>query len=185
MLKLLKFLKPYKFSIAGLLVFLLLQSLGELYLPTLMADIVDDGIAKGDLDYILRVGGFMLLVAVASAICVILASYLSAKAAAGFGKDLRSRVFAQVESYSLNEFDKIGTASLITRATNDITQVQQVFIMMMRMMVSAPMMCIGGIIMAVSKDAKLSLVLLGVIPLLVGIIIYTARRGMPTLRRCR
>ncbi|MDA8233213.1 MAG: ABC transporter ATP-binding protein [Clostridia bacterium] len=182
MLKLFRFLKPYKFSIAGLLVFLLLQSLGELYLPTLMADIVDDGIAKGDLDYILRVGGFMLLVAVASAICVILASYLSAKAATGFGKDLRSRVFAQVESYSLNEFDKIGTASLITRTTNDITQVQQVLIVMMRMMVSAPMMCIGGIIMAVSKDAKLSLVLLGVIPLLAGIIIYTARRGMPLFK---
>ena len=182
MLKLFRFLKPYKFSIAGLLVFLLLQSLGELYLPTLMADIVDDGIAKGDLDYILRVGGFMLLVAVASAICMILASYLSAKAATGFGKDLRSRVFAQVESYSLNEFDKIGTASLITRTTNDITQVQQVLIVMMRMMVSAPMMCIGGIIMAVSKDAKLSLVLLGVIPLLAGIIIYTARRGMPLFK---
>ncbi|MHB8172090.1 MAG: ABC transporter ATP-binding protein [Thermincolia bacterium] len=182
MLKLLRFLKPYKLSIAALLVFLLLQSLGELYLPTLMADLVDEGIAKGDINYIFRVGGFMLLVAIASSICVVLASYLSAKAASGFGKDLRSRVFAQVESYSLNEFDKIGTASLITRTTNDITQVQQVSIVMMRMMISAPMMCIGGIIMAVSKDAKLSLVLVAVIPLLGATIYFAASRGMPLFK---
>jgi len=182
MLKLLRVLKPYKLSIAALLVFLLLQSLAELYLPTLMADIVDSGIAKGDINYILRVGGFMLLVAIAGAVCVILAGYLSAKAATGFGQDLRSKVFAQVESYSLNEFDKIGAASLITRTTNDITQVQQVLMVIMRMMISAPMMCIGGIIMAVSKDAKLSLVLVGAIPLLAGTIYYTATKGMPLFK---
>lgn len=182
MLKLLRYLKPYRISVAAVLALFLLQSLAELYLPTLMSEIVDTGIVKGDINYILRVGGFMLLVAIGSAICVILASYLASKIATGFGKDLRSKVFSQVESYSLNEFDKIGTASLITRTTNDITQVQQVLIIMMRMMISAPMMCIGGIIMAVSKDEKLSLVLVVAIPILAGTIYFIASKGVPLFK---
>lgn len=182
MLKLLKFLKPFTKSVAAVLVLLFLQSLAELYLPTLMSDIVDTGIIKGDTPYILRIGGFMLLVAGGSALCTGIASYLSAKIATGFGKDLRSQVFSRVESYSLHEFDQIGTASLITRTTNDITQVQQVLIMMMRMMISAPMMAIGGIIMAVSKDATLSLILVVVLPFLAGMIYLIASRGIPLFK---
>lgn len=182
MFKLIKFIKPYQTAAVTVLVLLLLQSIAELYLPTLMSDIVDTGIVQGDTNYIVKVGSLMLLVAVGSAICVILAGYLSSKVAAGLGKDLRSRVFSQVESYSLNEFDKIGTASLITRTTNDITQVQQVLMVIMRMMISAPMMCIGGIIMAVSKDAKLSLVFVFVIPLLAGTIYFVASKGLPLFK---
>lgn len=167
---------------AIVLILLFLQALAELYLPTLMAHIVDIGIIKGDTNYILRIGGLMLLVAAGSGAFTIIASYLSSKIATGFGKDLRSRVFSQVESYSLYEFDKIGTASLITRTTNDITQVQQVLIMGMRMMISAPMMAIGGIIMAVSEDATLSLVLLVVIPILVGAIYIVASKGVPLFK---
>ena len=182
MFKLFRFLKPYKVPVAGVLILLLFQSLAELYLPTLMSDIVDTGIVKGDIPYIIRIGGLMLLVALGSGICIIIASYLSSKAATGFGKDLRSRVFSQVENYSLHEFDKIGTASLITRTTNDITQVQQVLIMIMRMMVSAPMMCIGGIIMAVSKDASLSLVLVVAIPILAAAVYVVAIKGVPLFK---
>ena len=182
MIKLLRFLKPYKVPVAAVLLFLFFQSLAELYLPTLMSDIVDTGIVKGDIQYILRVGILMLLVATVSGICMVLTSFLSAKTATGFGRDLRSRVFAQVEDYSLNEFDKIGTASLITRTTNDITQVQQVVIMILRMMVSAPLMAIGGVVMAVSKDAKLSLVLGVVIPILAGSIYLIARKGIPLFK---
>lgn len=182
MLKLFRFLKPYKIPIAGVLILLLVQSLAELYLPTLMADIVNTGIVKGDIGYILKIGGFMLLVALASGICVITVSFLSAKAATGFGKDLRSKVFARIESYSLHEFDKIGTASLITRTTNDITQVQQVLILSLRMMVAAPIMCIGGIIMAVSKDAVLSLIFVVVIPILAATIYFVASRGVPLFK---
>lgn len=182
MIKLLRFLKPYKVPVAAVLLFLFFQSLAELYLPTLMSDIVDTGIVKGDIQYILRVGILMLLVATVSGICMVLASFLSAKAATGFGRDLRSRVFAQVEGYSLNEFDKIGTASLITRTTNDITQVQMVLITILRMMASAPIMCIGGIVMALSKDAKLSLVLGVVIPILAGSIYLIARKGIPLFK---
>ncbi|WP_010500733.1 ABC transporter ATP-binding protein [Paenibacillus elgii] len=182
MLKLFAYLKPYRVPIALVLALIFLQSLSDLYLPTLMADIVDIGVVQGDTPYILQIGGFMLLVAAAGTACSVAASYYSSKVAAGFGQRLRGRVFEHVENFSLQEFDRIGTASLITRTTNDITQVQQVLTMMLRMMVSAPMLCIGGIIMAVSKDAKLSLVLIVIIPVLVGAIYLIASRGIPLFK---
>jgi len=147
-----------------------------------MADIVDKGVVTGDTDYIWKIGGLMLLVAAVGMICSIVASFYSAKAASGFGKLLRSKIFSHVGNFSLHEFDKLGTASLITRTTNDITQVQQVLIMMLRMMVMAPMMCIGGIIMALSKDAKLTLVLAVSLPVLVITIVVIARKGMPLFK---
>ncbi len=182
MIKLFKFLKPYAASIAVILILVFFQSLSELYLPTLMSNIVDTGIVNGDTNYILKIGGFMLLVAAGGTICTILASFLSSKVATGFSKDLRKNVFSRVESYSLQEFDKIGASSLITRTTNDITQIQQVLVMMLRMMISAPMMCIGGIIMAVSKDAKLSLVIIVVMPILAIAIGIIGKKGMPLFK---
>lgn len=179
MIKLMRYLKPYSSSIAVLMFLVLLQCISELYLPTLMADIVDKGIVTGDVPYIWRIGGFMLLVALGGAACAIITSYLSAKIGVGYARDLRSRVFGHVENYSLREFDKIGTASLITRSTNDITQVQTVWIMILRMMVMAPMMCIGGIIMALSKDVGLSWIIVVVIPVLLSAIFLIASRAMP------
>ncbi|HBF76886.1 MAG TPA: multidrug ABC transporter ATP-binding protein, partial [Clostridiaceae bacterium] len=140
MRKLFKYLKPYAMSIAVVLVLIFFQSLSDLYLPTLMSDIVNKGIFSGDTNYIIRVGGKMLLVAAVGTACAVLASYLSSKISSGFGKILRKEVFSKVESFSLNEFNNIGTASLITRTTNDITQIQQVLLIIFRMMVSAPMM---------------------------------------------
>ncbi|MCM3727483.1 ABC transporter ATP-binding protein/permease [Neobacillus cucumis] len=182
MLKLSKYLKPFQIPIYLVLVLVLLQSLSELYLPTLMSDIVDKGVVTGDSHYIWKIGGFMLLVAAGGMICSIAASFFSAKAASGFGRLLRSKVFSHVGNFSLNEFDKLGTASLITRTTNDITQIQQVMIMMLRMMAAAPMMCIGGIIMAYSKDAKLTLVLAVAIPFLIAAIVVIARKGIPLFK---
>lgn len=182
MIKLMKQLKPFKLAIAAVLILVFLQSMGDLYLPTLMSDIVDKGIVQGDRSYIWRIGGFMLLVAAGGAVCSIIASYLSAKVAAGFGKNTRSRMFNHVENFTLHEFDKLGTASLITRTTNDITQVQTVLTMMLRMMIGAPMMMIGGIIMAISEDAKLSLIFVVVIPLLVGAILFIGMKGLPLFK---
>ncbi|MFC4798934.1 ABC transporter ATP-binding protein [Neobacillus sp. GCM10023253] len=182
MLKLAKFLKPFQFPVMFVLVLVLLQSLSELYLPTLMADIVDKGVVTGDTHYIWKIGGFMLLVAAGGMICSVSASFFSAKAASGFGKLLRSKIFSHVGDFSLQEFDQFGTASLITRTTNDITQIQQVLIMMLRMMVMAPMMCIGGIIMALSKDTKLSLVLAVAIPILIIIILIVQRNAIPLFK---
>ncbi|GIO85902.1 multidrug ABC transporter ATP-binding protein [Paenibacillus faecis] len=182
MIKLFRHLKPYRWLVAAVLVFVFFQTLSELYLPTLMSDIVDTGVVKGDTPYIWRVGLFMLLVALGGMACSIAASYYSSKAASGFGMSLRAKVFGHVTNFSLEEFDKLGTASLITRTTNDITQVQQVLIMMLRMMVMAPMMCIGGIIMAVSKDAKLSLIFVVIMPVLAGAIFLIAGKGIPLFK---
>lgn len=182
MRKLFKYLKPYAMFVAVVLVLIFFQSLSDLYLPTLMSDIVNKGIFSGDTNYIIRIGGKMLLVAAGGTVCAVLASYLSSKISSGFGKILRKEVFSKVESFSLNEFNNIGTASLITRTTNDITQIQQVLLIIFRMMVSAPMMCIGGIIMAVSKDAKLSLVLIAVLPIIALLIYVIANKGIPLFK---
>ncbi len=182
MIKLFRFLKPYRLFIAAVLVLIFFQSLFELYLPRLMADIVDVGVVQGDTNYILRVGGLMLLVAAIGAVCTILAANLSAKTAMGFGKILRGKVFSQVEELSLSEFSRIGTASLITRTTNDITQVQMLVMVTLRMMVMAPMMLIGGIIMAVSQDAALARIIVLIIPVIVAAVIVVMNKSTPLFR---
>ncbi|MFD0670595.1 ABC transporter ATP-binding protein [Cohnella sp. GCM10027633] len=182
MLKLFRYLRPYRWTVALALLLILIQSLCELYLPTLMADIVNEGVIPGNKPYIWRVGGFMLLVTAVGTLISVGASYLSSRIGSAFGRDVRSKTFKHVSKFSLQEFDQIGTASLITRTTNDITQVQQVLIMMIRMMVAAPMMCIGGLIMAVSKDAKLSLIFVAAIPILALTIYLIAGKAIPYFR---
>lgn len=182
MSKLSRFLKPFTFPLILVIVLVFLQTLSNLYLPTLMSDIVDKGIVNGDISYIIKIGAFMLAVTIVATLFMVVASFYSSKVAMGFGKSVREKVFTHVETFSLKEFDQVGTASLITRTTNDIQQVQQVFMMMLRIMVMAPLMCIGGIIMAVSKDAKLSLIFLVIIPVLVLIILTVALKGMPLFK---
>ncbi|MFD0958095.1 ABC transporter ATP-binding protein [Paenibacillus chungangensis] len=179
MLRLFRYARQYRALIALVMVLILMQSLAELYLPTLMADIVNIGVVEGKTGYIWEMGGLMLAVTVVGAIVSVLASLYASKISSGFGRDVRSRVFSHVEEFSLHEFDKIGTASLITRTTNDINQVQQVLMMMLRLMVMAPMMCIGGIIMALYKDAELTLVLLVALPVLALSVWLIVRKGMP------
>jgi len=181
--RLIKYLRPFAISVGGVLVLVLLQSLAELYLPTLMSDIIDTGVVKGDTDYIWQVGGLMLLVAGGSAVCTTVTAYLSAKIAAGFGRNLRSTIFSRAESFSLHEFDKLGTATMITRTTNDIVQVQTVLIMMLRMMIGAPIMAVGGLFMALSKDTGLSVIFLVVLPVLGGLIAFVATKGVPLFKQ--
>ena len=182
MLKLFKYLKPYTAAVTVVLGMVLLYSLSELYLPTLLANIVDKGIARGDVSHILRVGGLMLLVALGGAACTVVGSYFSARVGMGYGRDLRRMVFTHVEGFSLHEFDKVGTPSLITRTTNDITQVQNFVMVVMRMMIMAPIMAIGGIIMALQVEARLTWVLGVAIPLIAALIILIASRGIPLFR---
>ncbi|WP_419393048.1 ABC transporter ATP-binding protein [Cytobacillus praedii] len=179
MIKLLKHLSVYKWIILAVLGLVFIQSMAELFLPTLMADIVDKGVVLGDTPYIWKIGGLMLIVSALGALASVIASYYSSNAAMGLGRDIRRKVFNHVEKFSLQEFDEIGTASLITRTTNDITQIQQVVIMMLRMVVSAPIMLVGGIIMAVSKDAELSLIMVVTMPVLIGSILFIFKKGMP------
>lgn len=181
MIKLFKNLKPYTLTITVVMVLVFLQSLSEIYLPTLMSDIVDTGVINGDVAYIIRIGGWMLLIAVIGMISAISGSYWAAKVATGFGRDLRTKVFTKVESFSLEEFDEKGTASLITRTTNDITQIQQL-VVMLRLFLRAPMLCIGSIIMAVSKNAKLSLVLVVILLILTLLIVLLSKKSMPLFK---
>ncbi len=144
MVKLLKNLKPFTLSVIIVLVFIAGQALAELALPTLMSDVVDNGMMRGDTQYVLKYGAYMLLVALAGSACSVAGSFFSAKVALGLGRNLREMVFTRVEDYSLNEFDRLGTASLVTRTTNDIVQIQNVTVMMLRFMVTSPIMCVGG-----------------------------------------
>ena len=182
MIRLFRFLKPFRLFIAVVLVLVFLQSLANLYLPTLMADIVDTGIVNGDTNYILRTGGVMLLITLGGTLCAIVSAYFAARTAVGFGRDVRAKLFGHVEGFSLHEFDTFGTASMITRTTNDTNQVQQVLVIMLTMMVSAPMMAIGGIIMALRQDAALTWVLAAAIPVLVIAILLIFTRAIPLFR---
>ncbi len=178
MRRLLGTLDPYRWSVAAILILVFLQSLTSLYLPNLMSKIVDVGVLKGNIAYIERVGGFMLLVSLANAILPVSSGLLASRASAGFGQILRHRIFRHVERFMLHEFDQLGTSSLIVRTNNDIMQVQQFVNMLLRMMVMAPLMALGGIVMAVYTNARLSLILLVVIPILGVVIWLVLRRGM-------
>lgn len=182
MFKLYKNLKPYTLQVIAVFILVFLQSMSELYLPTLMSGIVDTGIVKGDTGYILKTGGIMLFIALGGTACTICASFLSSRTSMGFGKILRGKVFSHVENFTLNAFDKLGTPSLITRTTNDITQVQMVTMMLLRMTISAPIMCIGGVVMAVSKDATLALVVIGAVPVLAALIFIVMQKSLPLFK---
>ncbi|MBC7088103.1 MAG: ABC transporter ATP-binding protein [Tissierellales bacterium] len=179
MIKIFKNLKPYWKNILGILTFTMIGVLCELFLPRLMGNIVDNGVVNGDVDYIINTGLRMIMFAILGTSSMIVSAYLSSKAATGFGRDLRRMVFTKVEGYSLNEMEKIGTSSLITRTTNDINQIQQVAIMSMRMMVRAPLMLIGGFVMAYSTNSTLSRILLISGPLLLIVIAVIGRVAFP------
>jgi len=182
MIKLFRFAKPYKFLITGVILLVFLQTMADLYLPTLMSDIIDKGVMQGDTSMIMSTGSKMLLVAGIGGVGAILSSFWSAKVAVGFGKILRNEVFSHVSTFSEKEIDRFGTATLITRSTNDITQIQNVFIMMLRMMISAPFMAVGGMMLAYSKDRTLTLVFVVAMPILALVIGFIASKGMPRFK---
>ncbi|MER7698509.1 MULTISPECIES: ABC transporter ATP-binding protein [unclassified Streptomyces] len=167
-------LGPYKKPIALLVFLQLLQTCATLYLPSLNADIIDNGVVTGDTGYILEFGGLMIAVSVLQVVCNVGAVYYGARTASALGRDVRAAVFDRVQSFSARELGRFGAPSLITRTTNDVQQVQMLVLMAFTLMVSAPIMCVGGIIMALGQDVPLSAVLLAVVPLLgvsVGLIV--------------
>lgn len=163
-----KYLSRYWLLIIVTVVLVAFQAIVSLYLPDLMSDIVDKGIVKGDNDYIWRVGVRMLLVSFLGVLASVVASYTSSVVSMGLGRDLRDEVFKKVTSFSLEEMNKFSTSSLITRTTNDVTQIQQASVMVLRMVVMAPIMGVGGIFMAVQKDAKLTGTLLISVPVMLA-----------------
>jgi ATP-binding cassette subfamily B protein len=174
-----KYLAPYKVPIVIVMVLLLVQAIANLYLPELNAEIINNGVAKGDTDYIGRTGGFMLIVTFALMLAAMISVYLSAKIAMGFGRDVRGAIFRKVETFSQVEVNHFGAASLITRNTNDVQQVQQVVLLMLNMMISAPILTVGGLIMALRQDVPLSGILLVIVPIM-GVLIGTVMsRAIP------
>ncbi|NLL61857.1 MAG: ABC transporter ATP-binding protein [Candidatus Atribacteria bacterium] len=177
MFKILKKLKPYRLSIVGVVFFVFLQAISELFLPTLMSNIVDTGVVQGDIGYILRIGGIMLLITLIAMFGSVIGSFLSSRVAIGFARDLRAQVFRKVESFSLEEFSEIGAASLIVRTTNDVTQIQQLTVVLLRMFLRAPMLFIGGIVMAITKNIELAMLLVAILPILVIIVFFVAKKS--------
>src|SRR5690554_6674989 len=161
-----RYLKPHWPLLVAVGIFQLAQSLASLYLPTLNADIIDQGVARGDIEYIITVGGLMLGVTVVQVACAIAAVYFGARAAMGLGRDLRAGIFDQVSQFSEREVYAFGAPSLITRTTNDVQQVQMVVLMTCTLFVSAPILAIGGVIMALQQDVGLSWLMAVSIPVL-------------------
>jgi ATP-binding cassette subfamily B protein len=177
-----KYLRPYRFSLAAVLVLVAIQAISNLYLPSLNADIINYGVVKGDTGYIIRTGGFMLLVTLLLSICSIIAVFFGSRTAMRFGRDVRSAIFRKVVSFSQKDTNVFGTPSLITRNTNDVQQVQMVLVMAFNIMIMAPIMCVGGIIMALREDVPLSAILLVIIPIVIVMIAIVASRALPLFR---
>lgn len=175
-------LLPYWRRIAVVLVLVLLQAIANLYLPTLNADIINNGVVTGDTGYILRTGGIMLGVTLAFVVAAIIAVYWGAQVSMGFGRDVRSALFRRVEQFSQAEVNRFGTPSLITRTTNDVQQVQMVVMMMLNVVLMAPMMMIGGIIMAVRLSVSLSAVIVVAIPVMLLLIGLVLRSAVPLFK---
>jgi len=173
------YLRPYTTGLVIVMALLLVQAIGNLYLPDLNADIINKGVAVGDNDYILRTGGIMLLVTALLGVAAVAGVYGGARIAMGFGRDLRSAIFAKVETFSQVEVNHFGPASLITRNTNDVQQVQLVVFIALTVMISAPILIVGGVIMAIRTDVPLSGLLLVVIPLMALVIGLVMSRAIP------
>jgi ATP-binding cassette subfamily B protein len=179
MLKLARFLVPHRRLLVLVVVLALAQSLGSLLLPRLTSVIVDDGIVKGDQRAILEVGALMLLLSLLATLCAVAGSFYSAQVATGFGRDLRGALFARASRLSVHQFDRFGSAALVTRTTNDTTQVQQMVIMLLTMVISAPMMAAGGVFLALSQDAQLAWVLIAVMPVMAAVFALIMRAAVP------
>jgi ATP-binding cassette subfamily B protein len=183
MIRLLRtYLRPYAWPVLLVVVLLFVQSIANLLLPNLNADIINNGIAKDDTEYILRVGAVMLAVTLVLGIVSIVVVYWSARVAMGFGRDVRTAIFRAVEGFSQVEVNHFGPPSLITRNTNDVQQVQMLIFMGLTLMVSAPIMVVGGVIMAIREDGPLSATLLVIVPLMVVVIALVMVRAVPLFR---
>jgi ATP-binding cassette, subfamily B, multidrug efflux pump len=175
-------LAPYGGPLIGILVLQLVGTISALYLPSLNADIIDNGVAKGDTGYILRTGGWMLVVSVVQIVATIAAVYLASRTSMGMGRDLRAAIFHRVGDFSAQEVSRFGAPTLISRNTNDVTQVQMVVFMALAIMVSAPISMVGGIFMALKQDVGLAWLVAVAIPLLAVAVGLVIRRMIPQFR---
>ena len=175
-------LAPYRSAVAVIVALQFTATVAALYLPSLNADIIDQGVTQGDTGYIVRTGAIMLAVALLQIGCAVTAVWFSARTAMGFGRDIRAAIFRRVGSFSQREVQHFGAPSLITRETNDVQQVQMLVLMTFTMMVAAPIMMVGGVVMAMREDFGLSWLLLVSIPALLGVVAFIVARMVPSFR---
>lgn len=177
-----RYLKPFGWLVLGACAFTFLQVFAELQLPDIMARIVDTGIYNKDLNYVVLRGIEMLAWAIGSVICVVIAALCAARAAMGFGRDVRAAIFSQVQRFSLAEFEQFGASTLITRNTNDVQQVERFLQMLMTMAVMTPVMFIGAVVMAFVTNAEMALLVFVAIPVIIIVVAAFLKIGMPLLR---
>jgi ATP-binding cassette subfamily B multidrug efflux pump len=182
MFKLFKFLKPYKISVATVLLFTFIETLGTLYVPTLTADIVNNGVTQGNIPYIIKTGVFMLLVAMFTAGTAVLNARLSANISSGFARDIRKALFMKAQAFSINDFHKIGTASMITRTTSDVTLIGQTTVMLMQMLLPAPVMAVAGLFLAFSKDKTIALIIVATMLIFLLIAALLGKKIIPLFK---
>ncbi|PWL73044.1 MAG: multidrug ABC transporter ATP-binding protein [Clostridiales bacterium] len=182
MMKLIKIYKPYALWVLVIFALLFVQAMTDLALPDYMSNIVNNGITTGDTGYILQEGGKMLLVALLGAVCTILVGFLSARLAAGTARNLRHDVFRKVERFSNAEFDRFSTASLITRTTNDIQQIQMLSVMALRFVFYAPIMGVGGVVKAVTKSPNLSWIIAVAVLVVIGLVLVLFSLSVPKFK---
>ncbi|MEU4474750.1 ABC transporter ATP-binding protein [Micromonospora sp. NPDC023888] len=175
-------LRTYKRPLLAVVLLQFVGTMASLYLPSLNADIIDKGVARGDTDYIVHTGGWMLLVSLIQIVCSIAAVYLGARVAMGFGRDVRATLFGHVNRFSAREVARFGAPSLITRNTNDVQQVQMLVLMSCTMLVAAPIMSVGGVVMALREDVGLSWLMLVSVPVLAVTLGAIIRRMVPGFR---
>ena len=175
-------LRPYRKTILLIVAFQFIQTLATLYLPTLNADIIDHGVIEGDTGYIMRIGGGMLGITLVQIAAQIIAVYFGARTAMAVGRDIRGAIFERVERFSMREVGQFGAPTLITRTTNDVQQVQMLVLLTFTLMVSAPIMCVGGILLALNQDVPLSGLILVIVPVLVIVVGLIIKRMRPLFR---
>jgi ATP-binding cassette subfamily B multidrug efflux pump len=178
-----RYLAPHRQKVAAVVVLQLVGTIASLYLPSLNADIIDQGVALGDTGFIVRTGGVMLVVSLVQVVASVAAAYLAAQIAMGLGRDLRAAVFHQVVGFSAQEVGRFGAPTLISRNTNDVTQIQTVAFMALAVMVAAPITMVGGIIMALRQDVGLAWLVVVAVPLLAVAVGLVIRRMLPQFRR--
>ena len=176
-------LRPYWPLLVAVVFFQTAQSIASLYLPTLNADIIDNGVAQGNTDYIMSTGAWMLGITLVQVACAITAVYFGAKVAMALGRDLRREVFTRVGEFSEQEVTRFGAPSLITRSTNDVQQVQMLVLVTSTLMVAAPILCVGGIIMAMRQDIQLSWLIAVSVPILLTAVSLIVTRMVPQFRK--
>ena len=179
----LKYMGPYKWWVVLTIVFIVAQSLSDLFLPDLNAAIIDQGVMKGNIPVILTRGGIMLVVALVVGFCTLGTTYCSTRSSLAYGRDMRLALFTKVQSFSQSDLDKFGTPSLITRTTNDVNQLQMMMQMLLRTIITTPIMLVGGIIMCIKQDASLSLILVFVVPIIAAAVLFITRKSHPWFKR--